>query len=231
MTMPGITAPVAAPGGVDTFGGGISHEISGPVAPRPNNRAKMMVAGIGLLAGALVLAIFVTQQREGQVVEAREISGLDPIEERPPPEEVIKTLTPDPPPPPVADDPPVAKTKRPDIRRPPPPPPPARTITLSFDSNPKGAMVHLEGKQVCVTPCSTKVPKDDAEVLSFVFKKDSYKENTKVVTASRDQELAVSLEKQANVRPTPIIKQPEDRVRPPPPPPPGDSDEKVDDLK
>jgi serine/threonine protein kinase len=229
-TMAGITAPVAAPGGVDTLGGGLSHEISGPVVPRPKSTAKLMVMGLGLLASAGALAVFISQQREGQVIEAKEITAL-PVEDPPPSPIDEPRRDPDPPPPVVADPPPpVAKRPPPDRRRPDPPPPPApaRTITVSFDSNPTKAMVTLNGKQVCMTPCTSKFPKDD-DVLTFAFKRDGYKENTKVMTASRDQELAVSLEKEASARPTPIIRKPPptEQVKPPD----EGVDERVDELK
>jgi serine/threonine protein kinase len=233
MTAPGLTAPVPLGGaGVDTFGGSIGGEISGPVHARPKPKAKLMVVGIGLIVGSLALAVFVSQSMKTQVVDAQVVAPPPPL-----------TRIDDPPPPPVAppvtppvSPPPSTKTV---VSRPPPtrvdPPPPARKIKIVLESEPSQALVYLGGRQVGFTPFTTELPKDD-DVLTFVFEKEGYTRLEKVITASRDQTVNVSLAKKSVDRPPPppptVRPPPPPTVRPPPPPAPGDAlNERVDDIK
>jgi hypothetical protein len=54
--------------------------------------------------------------------------------------------------------------------------------TIRFDSNPKGAIVYLDGLEVCKTPCSTLVKRSISEKFAEI-KLDEYE--TRVITLDR----------------------------------------------
>ena len=54
--------------------------------------------------------------------------------------------------------------------------------TIRFDSNPKGAIVYLDGLEVCKTPCSTSVKRSISEKFAEI-KLDGYE--TRVITLDR----------------------------------------------
>ena len=54
--------------------------------------------------------------------------------------------------------------------------------TIRFDSNPKGAIVYLDGLEVCKTPCSTLVKRSISEKFAEI-KLDGYE--TRVITLDR----------------------------------------------
>lgn len=54
--------------------------------------------------------------------------------------------------------------------------------TIRFDSNPKGAIVYIDGLEVCKTPCSTPVKRSISEKFAEI-KLDGYE--TRVITLDR----------------------------------------------
>ena len=54
--------------------------------------------------------------------------------------------------------------------------------TIRFDSNPKGAIVYLDGLEVCKTPCSTSVKRSISEKFAEI-KLDGYE--TRVISLDR----------------------------------------------
>lgn len=220
MTAHGLTHPVPAAGGpVETLGGlgGIGGEISGPFpgTKQPKKDSKMLFVGVGLLAAAGVLAVVVFMQQGKSDFGATAIG----IETRPPQPKVAGLTGQDTPKKPDETEPVKAdvpvKTDRPattnPVRRPtrPKSPTPEQTpvpvedtkISVRFECEPTGALVMLNGKQLGITPFTREFPKD-GDVLSFIFTKKGYENLKRTVLTSRDHELDVALEKQAE----PVVK-------------------------
>ena len=58
--------------------------------------------------------------------------------------------------------------------------------TIRFDSNPKGAIVYLDGLEVCKTSCSTSIKKSISEKFAEI-KLDGYE--TRVITLDNSMRL------------------------------------------
>lgn len=91
--------------------------------------------------------------------------------------------------------------REPVVRRTPAPPPPKKetpppTVSMSFESEPTGAVVYLAGEQIGVTPFST--PLERGKRLSFVFKKRGFEQTQKTVVVSSLRKVAVEMERKSS---------------------------------
>ena len=255
MTAQGLTNPIAAAGGgVETLGG-LSGEISGRHLPRPQgSKSGLLFGGIGLLAAAGALVVFISSQQGEQPVVSR-IEPEPRVESPPPkpPESLaaagLEAPAPEPEPEPRTAEPRAADPRtaeprgssNPAPRPKTPEPAPARTVRVAFESEPKGVLVSLRGKQIGVTPFTSEFPRE-LDVLTFAFSKEGYEPAERTVTPSQDRTVSAQLEKrQQAVAPKPCpdgsappCKKTVQVPKPPPEvkPPPGDPTlERVGDLR
>ncbi len=201
----GLTHPIPAPGGgVDTLGGVIG-DMSGGLERPPKPKTGLLFAGVGALTIAIALAAFVLKtgnatveslpldpppQPKKEVVEPKKDTVVqqnqEKNDERPPepdppkdPDPHNKIVTPHP------------KEKRHPNDRPRDEVSP--NVTVRVDSTPSHALVELEGREFCVTPCSKSVARGD--VLTLVFSKEGYEKAQKVVATNGDRSVTAELVK------------------------------------
>jgi serine/threonine protein kinase len=206
----GLTHPIPHPGGgVDTLGGVIG-DMSGGLQRPPKPKTGILFAGVGALAVAIALAAFVlksgnatveslpleqeAQPKKQVVVEPKKDTTVQPIDEK------KNDVVPDPEPP--KDPEPHGRIVTPhgkDKKHPPSDRPPRNdaspNVTVTVDSSPQHALVELEGREFCVTPCSKSVARGD--VLTLVFSKDGYEKAQKVVATNGDRSVTAELIKLA----------------------------------
>lgn len=107
-----------------------------------------------------------------------------------------------------------------------------RTVEVSIQSRPKGALVRLDGRQVGVTPVRIDLPKARGAVYTFELEKRGFEKATEIVTGARDDTVSVRLKRLPRPEPRPRPRC-ADGSRPPcqKAEEPSAVDLKVDDLK
>jgi hypothetical protein len=256
----GLTSPIPAPGGgVDTLGG-IRGDLSQGLRPPSKPKTNMFAMGVGLIGVAGGLVYFATTFRGGSakdeplpivqpakdppvapVVAKTEENVPPPAKEEPVPVQEDKAAAADPTPSTTS-----KQTRRdPKPAREEPAPAPSRKVKLAFESDPPGAMVFVDGKQMGMTPIyGSEFAKD--ETLTFVFKLAGHEDETMVVPATMDRTVKAKLSKLAGEpekvappgprrEPDPLPveakrEKPEKKEKKPPADP-SLLDDKVDDLK
>jgi serine/threonine protein kinase len=202
----GLTSPIAAQGGgVDTLGG-IGGDLSHGLRRPEKTKTPLLFGGIALLAVAAGLVFFTMQRPQDEpivmqapdpvpVVKTEQPAAVEqPKEELPKTELVNEQVVRE-----ERDPSPAKQTKRNERARE-EAPAPSRKVKLSFDSEPSGAMVFVDGKQTGQTPFHNEFPKD--ETLSFVFKMSGYEDETVVIPATSDRPVRARLTKLAAVEKT-----------------------------
>jgi serine/threonine-protein kinase len=158
---------------------GSSTGVVGPqTAPPPGRRSKLPVAiaGIGLLAAGIGLAVHLSRSGGGEGETKEPIAAAEPEPPKPEPPK------PEPPRPP----------------QPPPPEPPKapHKITLSITSKPTSAEVYRMPQAIRVgkTPFDYSIDAAEGELV-FVVRKAGFKDQTVALAADKDGRKAVELER------------------------------------
>ncbi len=210
-TAPGLTHPMPSHGAADTLGG-VGREISGGHLPQraaPNR--GLLFGGLGLLglAGGLVVMV---NARGGEAPTATALMEPEPAPAAPAAVAPAPAVVPDAGlaeatgsaqprvAAPVAADAPRSSpgTGRADpaprgaVEAPVAAPVAARTVTLRIGSEPAGAMVLLQGKQLGSTPLSLTFPKE-LDVLSFSLEKKGFEKGSVTLIPNQDREETVKL--------------------------------------
>ena len=242
LTAPGLTAPIVATPGPDTFGSELGASLR-----RKKAQDNRWVWGFAVLVtfGLVVAAVI---QQNPQFFEAKYRPAPNPttivvddsvIENKPEPSptpslEESASATPEP----IVVKPVPQRPKprpRPRPVNKPPKKPVAKMIKIRFESRPPGARVIHDGRRIGRTPI-VKTFEESDDILIFLFEKDGYREMQKTAQMTRDGTILADLKKKQ----TPVVKASSAPVKRDPPPKKLDlpkSDEKnavdwiVEDLK
>lgn len=201
-----LTHPLPAEGPSSTLGA----EISGGLRPQADKPPAMLFVGLAFLAAAAVVAVYIVQThkseapRQTRIVEVNEPEA--PVKKAPPhvvavPEDTdtpanqaprtVATKTPD-----DVTKPPVRRSPERTAARPSRKAPrvAARKVSFSFQSDPKGALVVLDGEQIGRTPFSAEFAKE-AGSLVFTIKKTGFETKKIIRSALRDDKVSITLKK------------------------------------